>query len=462
MRARLGPALVVLILVVGCACARRAPAPPNLVLITVDTLRADHLGFAGYARDTSPHLDALAGEGVWFPRCYAASATTGASHASLFTSLPPPVHGVLANRQRFPRLPTLMSALKERGYTTAGFVSSVVLGRKSGLQDHFDHFDDQLGTPELNRKERYERPGQATVAAALAHLTAQPAGRPFLLWIHLIDPHGPYRAPVEPDRFQGDALARAPSPVLPLGQSDWVRGQIPAYQALEGRRDAAFYVARYDAEIRYADQALGELFAGLRRAGLYERSLIAVTADHGETLVEPGHKRCFSHGTVAYEETVRVPLVIREPGGGRRLQASREGLVTSLDLAPTLLALLGHPSPPGFEGRNLLEEAALPEGNVFSLGAYGSSTLEREIGTQHSLLRGPWRYVRNSQDGSEELFDHRLDPQELRDLAGAQPQVVATLRQELDRFLARGRAQAPPVEMTPEHLEALKALGYAR
>ena len=114
-------------------CTRHPPGSPNLVLVTVDTLRADHLGFAGYARDTSPHLDALAREGVWFSRCYAPSSTTGASHASLFTSIPPPLHGVLANRQRFPKLPTLMSALRERGYLTDGFASSVVLGRKSGL-----------------------------------------------------------------------------------------------------------------------------------------------------------------------------------------------------------------------------------------------------------------------------------------------------------------------------------------
>lgn len=444
-------------------CARRPPGQLNLLLVTVDTLRADHLGFAGYPRDTSPHLDALAREGVWFSRCYAPSSTTGASHASLFTSLSPPDHGVLANRQRFPKLPTLMSALRERGYQTAGFVSSVVLGRKSGLQDHFDHFDDELSTPELNRKERYERPAQATVAAALAYLDARTPGRPFFLWIHLIDPHGPYRAPVDPDRFVGDAQAGGPSPMLPVGQADWVRGQIPAYQVLEGRRDAAFYVARYDGEIRYADAALGGLFAGLKDRGLYERSLIAVTADHGETLVEPGHQRYFSHGTVAYEETVRIPLVIRQPGGEKRLRAAaKDGLVTSLDLAPTLLALLGAPSPPGFAGRNLLQADARAEASVFSLGAYGSPTLEKELGTQFSLLRGPWRYVRNSQDGREELYDHRTDPQEARDVAGGQPPVLAALRQEMDRFLARGQAQAPPVEMTPEHAEALKSLGYAR
>ncbi len=468
------------------ACRRPAPEPPpHVVLVTIDTLRADHLGFAGYARDTSPHLDALAKKGVAFTRCYSASATTGAAHASLFTSRLPGSHGVLANRERFPDLPTLMSALEARGYRTAGFVSSVVLGRKSGLQDHFDHFDDELTTRELNRSGRFERPARATVAAALEFLDHHPKDRPLFLWMHLIDPHGPYRAPEDPDRYVGDALALRPGPApLALGSSDWVFGQIPAYQALEGRGDPRFYVARYDAEIRYADAALGTFFARLEDLGLWDRSLVVVTADHGETLVEPGHKRYFAHGTVAYEETVRIPLLIREAFARRRLQAvARDAPVSSLDVAPTVLGLLGVPSPAGFEGRNLLGERRSDDASAertvnnerrgihsrgaddaatLSLGAYGSEQLEKRIGTQWTVLREPWRYVRNSLDGSEELYDHRGDPTEATNVAAAQPAVVAALRAELDRYFAHGRASSVPVEMTPEHAEALKALGYTQ
>lgn len=461
MKALRWTALAVMLL--GGACAREAPEPPNLVLVTVDTLRADHLGFAGYARDTSPNLDALAREGVWFQRCYAPSATTGASHASLFTSLPPTRHGVFANRQRFPKLPTLMSALAQRGYATAGFVSSVVLGRKSGLQDHFDHFDDALGAPEANRQMRYERTAEATIAATLEYLKTRPDGRPFCVWIHLIDPHGPYSAPADADRYVGDAQASADATQLPLGRGDWVRGEIPAYQILDGRRDAAFYVARYDAEIRYADAALGRLFAGLAELGLYEPTVIAVTADHGETLVEAGHQRYFSHGAVAYEEAVHIPLVIREARGEQRLRAlATDGFVSSMDLAPTLLALLGVANPSGFEGRNLLQADLRKEVSVFSLGAYGSPTLEREVGTQFSVRRGRWRYLRNTQDGREELYDHDTDPGEARDVAAARPEVLTSLRLEMDRFLARGLAAAPAIESTPEHDEALRNLGYTR
>jgi arylsulfatase A-like enzyme len=451
-------------LAIGCRGGEPPAAHPrSAVLVTVDTLRADHLGFAGYPRDTSPHLDALAREGTAFPRAYSVSATTGASHASLFTSLYPHEHGVVANRQRFPRgLATLMRALRTRGYRTAGFVSSVVVGRKMGLQDEFDHFDDQGTTAELNRPQRPERPAAATLEAAATHLAGLPADTPFFLWAHLIDPHGPYAAPEEPDRFVGDAHASGTPVLLPIGAADWVIGRIPAYQVLGGRRDAAFYVARYDAEIRYADEALGRFFARLRQLGRWDDTLVVVTADHGETLAEPGHKRYFAHGTITYDEVVRIPLVVREPRGERRLGAAAAGpAVTSLDVAPTVLALLGHPPEPAFRGQSLLR-GARPMEPVFSLGAYGSELLEKTIGTQFSVLEGPWRYVLNSQDGSEELYDHRDDAAESRDVAAAQPARRDALRAELSALRSERGRQAPSVDMTPEHRQALRALGYVQ
>jgi arylsulfatase A-like enzyme len=448
----------------GCSGSAPASRPANLLLVTVDTLRADHLGFAGYARDTSPRLDALSREGVAFPRCYSVSATTGAAHASLFTSVMPHEHGVLANRQRFPRgQPTLMSALRARGYHAAGFVSSVVVGRKSGLQDEFDHFDDQGTTAELNRRGRPERPAADTLAAAAAHLDTLDPGTPFLLWVHLIDPHGPYAAPEEPDRFVGDGRVPQAPMVLPVGATDWAERQIPAYQALPGRTDADYYVARYDGEVRYADAALGRFLDRLRARGRYDHTLIAVTADHGETLAEPGRRRVFSHGTVAYEEVVRVPLVIREPAGRRRLGAADPSRpLSTLDLAPTLLDLLGVPAPASFRGRRIAGAAA-PEDRAFvSFGAYGSEHLEKVIGTQFTVRRGPWRYVVNSRDGAEELFDHRVDPGETKNVAADHPAERDALRAVLAAARAARPRAAEPVETTPEHERALRALGYVQ
>lgn len=466
MRAALRAALGVLVLgvlVAACAVAPSAQQKPNLILITVDTLRADHLGFAGYPRDTSPNLDALARAGTWFPSYFSMSATTGAAHASLFTSLPPKDTGVTANSQPFPPdKASIMSALRAAGYARAGFVSSVVVGRKSKLQDHFDHFDDELTTVEQNRQSRYERPADQTVAAALKWIaTDAPKDRPFFVWIHLIDPHGPYEAPQDPDRYVGDAYYDRITAEIPLSETDWEPGTIPRYQALGGRTDARYYVARYDAEIRYMDAALGTLFAALEQKGLASDTLIAVTADHGETLAEPGHKHFFSHGVITYDETVRIPLVIREPRGERRLgTVDRTRPLSSLDLAPTLLELLGVPIPDGFRGRNLLRAPLDPEAPIVSLGGYGTKNLEQQIGTQFSVRRGPLRYILNSKDGAQELYDSASDPGETRNLIAAPPADVAALREQVETTLGASRLATAGQQLSDEQKAALKALGY--
>ena len=442
--------------------AKTARARPNLILVTVDTLREDHLGFAGYPRDTSPNLDRLAHAGTWFPSYYSQSATTGAAHASIFTSLPPRETGVTANAQAFPaNKASLMSALHAQGYTTAGFVSSVVLGRKSKLQDQFDHFDDDLTTVEPNRNTRYERPAAQTVAAALDFIAKAPQDKPFFVWIHLIDPHGPYEAPVDPDRYVGDKYyARTPLDI-PLGETDWEGGTVPRYQVLGGRTDARYYVARYDAEIHYMDSALGTLVAALKQRGLDRNTVLAVTADHGETLAEQGHRHYFSHGVITYEETTHIPLVIREPAGERRLgTVNRERPLSSLDLAPTLLELLGVPAPAGFRGRNLLRTPLDPEAPIVSLGSYGTPNLEQGIGTQFSVRRGPLRYIVNTKDGSQELYDHRDDPHESKNLIAKPPADVAALRAPIDAALGDARVAIPAAKISDDQKAALKALGY--
>ena len=378
-RTRSTRAICALALLAGCAVLSGCggPKPTHFILITIDTLRADHLGVYGYARDTSPALDALAREGKAFARCYAQSVTTRASHASLFTATYPRTHGVLSNFEVYLDRPSLFTVLRARGYTTAGFVSSAVLNRNFGVQHQLDHFDDTLTTTELNRPSMSERPARDTLAAALAYIEEQSSGRPFFVWIHLIDPHGPYAAPVEPDRFVGDAHAKPGQRSLPLGASNVGFGDIPKYQIIGGKADPDYYVARYDAEIRYADDELAAFFSRLRELDLYDQTLLVVTADHGETLDEPTHHRHFAHEFLTYEEDARIPLIVREPAGGRRLAAlDADALVLSIDVAPTLLDLLGAQIPAEFEGRSLLREFRAPDDPAFSLGSYGIARRE--------------------------------------------------------------------------------------
>jgi iduronate 2-sulfatase len=184
-------------------------------------------------------------------------------------------------------------------------------------------------------------------------------------------------------------------------------------------------------------------------------------ADHGETLAEPGHQRYFGHGQSAYDEVVRIPLVVREPRGGRRLAAlERERPVSPLDVAPTVLALLDVDAPAGFEGRSLLATSRAEGDPIYSMGAYGTERLEKEIGTQWSVLRGPMRYVLNSKDGSEELYDHRLDPKETNNLARREREQLAPLRAELAAVLGEAHVEAAARETSPEYVQGLKALGY--
>jgi arylsulfatase len=453
-----------LMVVVGMVTAcQPSPAPPNVILLTIDTLRADHLGVYGYPRDTSPTLDAMGRAGTVFARCYAQSVTTRASHASLFTGCYPRTHGVVSNVEEYPDRPSLMTALRGAGYATAGFVSSVVLNRNFGVQRQLDHFDDAATSAEVNRPAMAERSARDTLRAALQYIEQRDPTRPFYVWIHLIDPHGPYTAPDEPDRYVGDAYAKPGRRVLPLGGGNAGFGEIPKYQILNGIQDPDYYVARYDAEIRYADDAIGELVARLRALGLWERTLMAVTADHGETLDEPTHRRYFSHGLIAYEEVARIPLIVHEPAGGKRLAAvDAKKPALSIDLAHTILDLVGVAIPDAFDGRSMVRAQRTEDEIIFSFGSYGTPLTEQRLGTQLSVRRGPWRYIINSLDGAEEIYDHRSDPTESTNLASANPPELADLRRILADFRAGPGARNPESAVSEEERQKLRSLGYVR
>lgn len=447
----------------AAGCRRTPPRPPNAILITIDTLRADHLGVYGYVRDTSPNLDAIARAGTWVERLYTQSVTTRASHATIFTGCLPRTHGVLSNVEEYPDRPSLMTALKADGYATAGFVSSVVLNKKFGAQRQFDHFDDSPTTTELNRANMAERPARDTFQAVLAYIEQLDKTRPFFVWVHLIDPHGPYTAPVDPDRFVHDEHAKLGRRVLPLGSTNIGFGDIPRYQILHGERDPEYYIARYDAEIRYVDLAFGEFVARLRTLGLYDEALLVVTADHGETLDEANHRRYFSHGLVAYEEVSRIPLIVHEPRDQKRLAAlDRNAPALSIDLAPTMLDMLGVEAPPEMEGRSMLRAPRGVDEVAYSLGSYGSPVLEQQMGTQLSLRQGPWRYIFNTLDRGEELYDHRFDPAEEHNVAATTADTLEEARRLLTDYLQQPAQQNRASDVSPEERERLKALGYVK
>lgn len=396
---------------------RSAGVAGPLVLVSIDTLRADHLPAYGYRKVETPALDGLAAEGVLFERAYAHSPQTLPSHVSILSGRLPFEHGVRDNIgfsvKTNERL--LAERLRELGYRTGGFVSAYVMRQETGLDRGFDRYDSRLpvSSPELSFG-RVQRDGAQTLDLAERWVDEQPDGR-FFLFVHLYEPHTPYAPPERYARY-----------------------------------------APYDGEIAYADELVGRLVAFLKTRGLYDRSLIIVLSDHGEGLGDHGE---LEHGVFLYNETTRVPLVVRMPGGrggGRRVAS----VVQHIDLVPTLLDLLGVSVPQDLRGRSLVPllrgdaGAALPEQGVYAEALY--SRYHFGWSELYSLTDARYRFIRAPR---AELYDLQEDPGEQRNLASERRSTSSAMRSALDRLLA-GRAIDAPARASSEERERLQALGY--
>lgn len=464
-----------LVLAVAPGCSRtdveaalaRTGAARRVILITCDTLRADHLGCYGYERPTSPCLDQLARESVLFENAWSAAPLTGPSLSALLAGLPPDQIGVdaRANGKRIPAsVRTLAEVARDAGLATAAVVSSSVLVRPPpelgdvGLAQGFQFYDDELDASEHNRLVR-ERDAVHTTDAALRWLAGQAASDArFFLWVHYQDPHGPYRAPEVDQRLF--AREHAGERELPAGRDPSGAGQIPDYQLLEDLRQPGAYVDRYDAEIHHFDAELGRLLDGLRGRGLLDDTLLVVTADHGESLGE--HDWWFCHGETLQRELVRVPLLVRPPHAGRApgnpvATGRRETeLVSYLDLWPTVLEALE--LPPVENGGLSLLARDRPATRV-ALQQLGSTAFGREW---YAVTDGRWRLVVPGL-ASAQLFDERLDPLEQHDLAASEPARVRALRERREHSLADRPAEhheGVPRERDAATQRALRAAGY--
>ena len=410
--------IVVTLAAAGCAKPRR----PNILIITIDTLRADHLGCYGYGITRTPAIDRLAREGVRFTDAIAAAPITMPAHTSLFTGLLPPAHGVRDNGAYAlgNDAVTLAERLHDAGYTTHAFISALVLNRRYNLNQGFETYDDELWSeddPKLFMIRERRAPKTADrFLAWLDQWKAEPR-KPFFTWIHFFDPHQPYH-PAAAD------LAMAPSP--------------------------------YDAEIMGVDRQIGRIVERLRANKLLDDTLIIVTADHGESLGEHGEQ---THAVFVYDATVRVPMIWRYP----RAIAPRvcEAPVRSVDVVPTLLKLLALPGGETTQGIDLTPAMS---GKPLPPAPQYSESLLSEVGfgmaPLFAIRDGGFKYIRAPRP---ELYDLRADPRELRNIVAAQPRLAQKLDAELTRVIndsAKHAVKPSSNPMTRETEESLQALGY--
>ncbi len=437
-----GTILASLLLVASCAGAR-SEGPRGIVLVILDTVRADHVGCYGYSRPTTPNLDALATEGERYEEAYAQAPWTLPAVATILTGQPPHVHGAgRGERGLHPvraEVVTLAERLQRAGFRTAAVVNVVFCSAESGLARGFDRFDYHAS----DASNVGGRDARATTDAALDWLRGAKDGR-FFLVVHYFDPHLTYDPPPPFDTLFEPA---APGGVGPgFGSARQVH-QIADGTLRLSERQKQSLVARYDGEVRYVDEQIGRLRHGLEEMGAWDRSLVVVVADHGEEFWDHGG---FEHGHTHYRELLHVPLIVKRPGGARG--AVRTQRVRQVDIAPTLVEFAGATIPPELPGQPLGSGSArfsIAEGSLWG-------------GDLASVRSDRGTLIVNRTTGACELYvpDDRAEKRE--SWSGAPPVEKAGLRALIDA-LPRSRTDEPGTwEPTPEQLERLRSLGYVR
>jgi arylsulfatase A-like enzyme len=415
MPARLRLAAFLAAMILAClviSCGQKAPTT-NLVLIGVDTLRPDHLGCYGYDRATSPNIDRLAEGGVLFENVMSPCPWTLPSFATIFTSLYPSQHGATGSRTAMREgFPTLASLLMENGYATGAIINAPYLKGKYKMDRGFDFY--YMTPPE-------GRDADGTTEDALRWIDDNSAG-PFFMFAHYFDPHIPYVPPAPYDSiFDPGYAGKVRKPYNPK----WLpRARLHGFERVTNlnQADRDHIKALYDGEVAFTDAAIGDLIDGLKARGLTENTLIVLLSDHGEEFFEHGG---FEHGHTLYNELLRAPLILSQPGRipeGRRVS----GQARLVDILPTLLDILGVDCESHLEGRSLsgtLSEGAggetRPGGRAGCMFPHDFAYAEAMLygGEQKSLTAYPWKLIYEMQDAKTSLFNLEEDPGELDDLA---------------------------------------------
>ncbi len=413
----------------GCRNDPGVPSGPNILFISVDTLRADHLGFYGYPKPTSPHLDQLAAESVVFEHTIAASPWTLPSFSSIMTSALPTTHGVTGyNSSLDPSFPTLAEVLRNAGYETAAVTCHIYQGTRHGLHQGFIHFDEEIVQTESQWS--YAQNAEPVTDRGVRWIEQKAAAgedRPWFLWLHYFDTH--------------DLYLEHPEYAETLGSTTELE--------------------RYDGEIAYTDAQIARVLDALEAGGLDDDTIIVFISDHGEEFLDHGAKL---HGHALYEELVRVPFFVRVPGiEPRRVQQT----VRHIDIFPTLCELADVAPRGARQGRSivpLMRGETLPEVPALS----EVSLLERN--NLRSIVQDGWKLIVRAADGDQpedvKLFELSTDPLERDERSAAEPERVKALRAALEAGFREAAAAADgftrgrSIQLTASEQSDLDALGY--
>jgi len=470
-RLRAAACLMVLVAVLAPGACRQPPSKGpsrpaaeassgsglSVLLITIDTLRADHLSAYGYARRTSPRIDALATQGTLFDEAYTFWPKTRGSFVALLTGKPPSrtgyskTHPVLLDLNA-----TLASVLRAAGYATTAVVDNpnvaAGLGYSKGFDRYRETWEDGALATEMDR-------ARAITAEGAEILRAARPERPFLLWLHYVNPHTPYEPEKPFDTMFADGFESGPElPVVP-----GLHGGVSKQWAVAGRRRLGYYVAQYDGEIAAVDDEVGRVLAALESSAVRDRTLVVLTSDHGESLGE--HDYYFDHGENLFHPSLRVPLIVRAPGApaGRRSPV----FASTLDLVPTILDAVKVSWPADLMGTSLLDVVeGRGEPRRERLFAQNDRNLVAAFDRSFKIIATP-----ETERRQFALYDRARDPGEKKDVARARPEDLRELRRELELYLEQSDREwnrlRPVVEgrpgegrMSPEACERLRALNY--
>ncbi len=432
----------------------------NVLLVTIETTRADHLGLYGYGRDTTPRLARFAAGGAVFLRHATVSPRTNPSLAALMTSTYPHENGV---RNLFlplePENRTVAETLRAAGYLTGAIQTHPRLVAASGFAQGFDDYDDRVADHPL---------AGAACDAAWTWIRKHDGGsRPWFLWMHLFDPHWTYDPPSPWRSAFGPEDPRPREVYAELDAGRITNGSVIFQNRMPGDEVAAF-VRYYDGEIAYTDDALGTLLDRLRDAGIDRRTIVVVTADHGESLGE--NQYFFEHGDLGSQPEIHIPLIVSRPGkvpAGARVAYT----TSSIDVIPTILDLAGVPSEGSYRGVSLLPLARGTGGDRACFGETDRSLHEENTRREMAGIAGKWRWLEQGRfkmvriphrDGSIEhrLYDLQNDPGETADASALYPEIAADFRKRLEAWVREDHGVDREYHITPELRQQLRSLGY--